>query len=337
MRESAFTHQNKEKWLLFEELLKSKTVNPQVLSDLYVKITDDLSFAKTFYPESKTSRYLNELASKVHHSIYRTKKERSNRLITFYRDEVPMVFASIQKQLLLSFLIFAVAAAIGALSAYKDSSFLRVILGDSYVNLTIDNIKEGKPFDIYAKSDPVEMFLLITWNNIKVSFVAFALGITYGFGTVIVLFRNGIMLGAFFTFFFQYGLLQESLLTVMLHGVIEISAIVAAGAAGLAIGNSLLFPKTYSRLYALQTSAKKGMKVILGLLPLFIIAGFIESFLTRYAGMPIMVKGTVLLLSSLFILYYFIIYPRTKVHQLREENESPVSLYEQEPDYEKFA
>ncbi len=59
MRESAFTHQNKEKWLLFEELLKSKTVNPQVLSDLYVKITDDLSFAKTFYPESKTSRYLN--------------------------------------------------------------------------------------------------------------------------------------------------------------------------------------------------------------------------------------------------------------------------------------
>lgn len=337
MRESAFTHQNKEKWQLFEEMLRSKTVNPQVLSDLYVKITDDLSFAKTFYPDSKTSKYLNELASKVHHSIYKTKKERSNRLITFFRDEVPIAFASMQKQMLISFLIFMIAAGIGAISAYKDSTFLRVILGDSYVNMTINNIKEGKPFDVYAKMDPLEMFLKITWNNINVSFIAFALGITYGFGTVIVLFRNGVMLGSFFTFFFQYGLLGDSILTVMLHGTIEISAVVAAGGAGLAIGNSLLFPKTYTRIYALQTASKKGLKIIVGLIPLFIIAGFIEGFLTRYAGMPSVIKALVLLLSFVFILYYFVIYPRTKSNQLREENQIPISLYEQEPDYEQYA
>lgn len=337
MRESAFTHQNKEKWQLFEELLRSKTVNPQVLSDLYVKITDDLSFAKTFYPDSKTSKYLNELASKVHHSIYKTKKERSNRLITFYRDEVPIAFASIQKQMLLSLVIFMVAAAIGSLSAYKDSAFLRVILGDSYVNMTINNIKEGRPFDVYAKTEPIEMFVRITWNNINVSFIAFALGISYGFGTVVLLFRNGVMLGAFFTFFFQYGMLGDSLLTVMLHGTIEISAIIAAGGAGLAIGNALLFPKTYTRMYALQVAAKKGVKIIIGLLPLFIIAGFIESFLTRYAGMPSLLKGMVLLLSFVFIIYYFFLYPRTKSNQIRVENDIPISLYEQEPDYEKFA
>ena len=76
MREAAFVRKNKEKWALFENVLTKKTqVSPDKLSDLYIEITDDLSYAKTFYPRSNTTNYLNTVAASAHLKIYKTKKE----------------------------------------------------------------------------------------------------------------------------------------------------------------------------------------------------------------------------------------------------------------------
>ncbi|MDL5046747.1 stage II sporulation protein M [Oscillatoria amoena NRMC-F 0135] len=104
-------------------------------------------------------------------------------------------------------------------------------------------------------------------------------------------------------------MLLHSLSVIMLHGTIELSSIVIAGAAGFVMGNSFLFPGTYPRLYSFKEGVKRGVKIVMGLIPLFILAGFIESFITRYTFMPDFLKLLIIGLSALLILYYFVLYP----------------------------
>ena len=163
---------------------------------------------------------------------------------------------------------------------------------------------------VYESASRLDMFVGITFNNIRVSFIAFAFGLLFSVGTGIVLFRNGVMLGSFQYFFHTKGLLLTSVLTIWIHGTIEIISIVMAGGAGLIMGNSFLFPGTYSRMQSLQKGALTGAKVVLGLVPLFIIAGFLESFVTRLYDMPNILKAAIILGSLAFMVYYIIIYPR---------------------------
>jgi uncharacterized membrane protein SpoIIM required for sporulation len=310
MREAAFIKQNNARWQELEKLLAEGSLAPEKKADIFIQLTDDLSFSRTQYPESETTQYLNQLTSKIHQHIYTTKKEEQSRFITFWTRELPMLFASLQKPMLYSFLITMIATTIGAVSTLSDDTFVRLILGDGYVNMTLQNIKEGNPTGVYANADEISMFFGITFNNIKVSFIAFAAGIILSFGTGYILFSNGIMLGTFFALFYQHNLFFDSVLVVMLHGTLEISAIILAGGAGLRIGNSILFPGTYSRIDSFKMGAKDGLKVVMGLMPIFIVAGFIESFITRHSHLPILIKGTIIFASLFFIIFYFFIYPR---------------------------
>ena len=128
------------------------------------------------------------------------------------------------------------------------------------------------------------------------------------------------MLGAFQYFFHFHGLLFESILVIWIHGTLEISAIIIAGAAGLTMGNSILFPGTYSRRNSFAIGAKEGMKMIVSLIPIFITAGFLESFVTRYTDMPIVLSLFIILTSSSFVIWYFIIYPRKLIKKLSVRN-----------------
>src|SRR5205085_11591860 len=98
-------------------------------------------------------------------------------------------------------------------------------------------------------------------------------------------------------------------LVVWIHGTLEISAIIIAGAAGLVLGNSLLFPKTFRRIDSLKKGARDGMKMMIGLVPVFIAAAFLEGFITRYSTMPKAISITILVSSLAFIIWYFIIWP----------------------------
>ena len=158
------------------------------------------------------------------------------------------------------------------------------------------------------------MFIGITANNIYVSFLAFVMGILTSFGTGFIMLQNGIMLGAFQTFFAQHGLLYQSALAIWLHGTLEISAIIIAGAAGLAMGNGWLFPGTYSRLYSFRRGAKRGLKIVVGTVPVFCMAGFIESFLTRHVEYPNGLRLSIILLSATFVVFYFIVLPYLRNH-----------------------
>lgn len=310
MREAAFVRQNKDKWVKYESLLqKYKSLNPDQLSNLYVELSDDLSYAFTFYPGSNTVQYLNGLATTAHQKIYKAKKESKSRFITFFTEEFPREFHKHQKQLLWSFLIFAGFSLVGAYSAATDGSFLRSILGDAYVNMTLENIANKDPMAVYKQASETNMFLGITINNIRVALTAFSLGVLAGIGTVFVMMQNGVMLGSFQYFFYEQGLLWESARTIWIHGTIEISVIIVAGCAGLVVGKSILFPGTYSRLKSFTMGIKDGLKIVISTVPFFIIAGFLEGFVTRMTQMPDWLAIIIISLSLLLIIFYYIIYP----------------------------
>ncbi|MGB5819439.1 MAG: stage II sporulation protein M [Saonia sp.] len=310
MREAAFVKQNKEKWIAFEKAINfNSAITPDELANGYIQLTNDLAYAQTYYAESKTLLYLNSLASRAHQKIYKNKKEGRNRIIDFWMTEFPLFFKQYHKTLGVAFLIFAVASAIGSISALNDASFVRLILGDAYVNETLNNIAEGDPTAIYKGGSEIGTFLGITINNIRVAFLAFAFGVMASLGTAYILFSNGVMLGAFITFFYTKGVFFEANKQIWLHGTIEISVIIIAGCAGLIMGNSILFPKTYSRRVSFMKGAKDGLKVVISTVPFFIIAGFIEGFITRYSNMPPWLAFLIIGSSLLLIIFYYIIYP----------------------------
>jgi len=310
MREAAFVKQNKEKWIAFEKAIHfNSQINPDELANHYIHLTNDLAYAQSYYPESKTLLYLNSLASEAHQKIYKNKKESSNKLKDFFFFEFPIFFKQYHKTLFFVFIVFAVAIAIGAISTYYDDSFVRLILGDGYVNKTIENIENGDPMAIYKSGSEIGSFLGITINNIRVAIIAYAFGAIISVGTGYVLFSNGIMLGSFFTFFYNRELLYEATKTVWLHGTIEISVIVIAGCAGFVMGNSILFPKTYSRGVSFVKGAKDGLKIMLSTVPFFIIAGFIEGFITRYSNMPVWLAFFIIFASLALIVFYYVVYP----------------------------
>jgi len=310
MRESAFIKQNKARWEEFERVVKNQnSAPPDKLAELFIQITDDLSFSRTQYPESRTTQYLNSLASKIHGEIYKNKKEEKNRFILFWKEELPAVMYGIRKQLLYAFTIFMIAGVMGAVSTAYDDTFVRLILGDGYVNMTLENIKNGNPTKVYSSSGEMDMFFMITLNNIMVSLKVFVFGVFFSLGTGLFLFYNALMVGTFVMFFYNESQLSQALPVIMLHGTIELSSIVIAAAAGFVMGNSILFPGTYSRLTSFKMGAIKGLKIVMGLVPFFIMAGFIESFITRYAFMHWSIKMMVIGLSAFLIIYYFVLYP----------------------------
>ena len=323
MREVTYLKKNVEKWKEIENFLLSKEkADPDKLADLFIELTDDLSYARTFYPGSKTTQYLNSLAARIHQSIYKSKKERKERFIRFWKYEAPFIFYKRRKEILISFTIFVLAMLIGIVSSAGDSGFVRMIIGDSYVNMTLENIDKGDPLAVYKQMNGIDMFLGITFNNIRVSFIAFMFGLIISFGTAWILISNGIILGAFQYFFHIHNLLIESVLVIWIHGTLEISSIIIAGAAGITLGNSILFPGTYSRRQSFMIGAKEGLKMIISLIPIFITAGFLESFVTRHTGMPVFLSLTIILGSLFFVIWYFIVYQSILNKKIEVEDES---------------
>jgi uncharacterized membrane protein SpoIIM required for sporulation len=316
VKETHFIRQNKEKWSRFEEVLKSKKGDPDELNDLFVQVTDDLSYARTFYPNRSVRVYLNGLAQRIFLFVYKNKKENWSKIKGFWANELPAVAWHSRKDMLLAIAVFLFCLAVGAFSTAMDPDFPRTILGDQYVDMTIKNIKNGDPMAVYKGENPITMFLGITINNLRVSLLAFAFGAFFGIGTLSVLMYNGVMVGAFQYFFFQQqqlleakGLFWESFLTIWIHGTIEISCIVLAGAAGLALGRALVFPGTYSRINSFLIAARRGLKLLVGIAPLIVLAGFFEGFLTRFTETPNIIRALFILVCFAFMVYYFVVLP----------------------------
>jgi uncharacterized membrane protein SpoIIM required for sporulation len=320
LKEVTFIRQNIEKWrdveLMVENSVETAT---DVQADAYIDLTSDLAYAQTHFPQSRITLYLNNLASALHNQIYRNKRESISRLVTFWTQEIPQTIWEARHALMASFIIFVISVTIGLVSQLGDDSFARLILGDQYVDMTLDNIAKGEPMAVYDSGAETEMFLGITWNNVKVSFMVFVMGVFTSLGTGFLLFQNGVMVGSFQTFFFQQGLGFESMLAIWLHGTLEIWAIIVSGAAGITLGNGWLMPGTYGRLTSFMMAARRGLKIIVGTVPVFVMAGFIEGFATRHTEWPTWLRLTIIGASALFIGYYYLYLPYFRNHARQKQ------------------
>lgn len=312
MKEARFIKLRKKRWEELENTVVSKSPKePDDLAEMYIELSDDLAYSRTFYPKSKTTAFLNELALFFHRRIYRNKKENRGRFLDFWMEEIPETMYRCRYAMLSSLLVFLIAVVLGIASMKQNPEFARIILGDSYIDLTEQNIKNQDPMAIYSGQRQDAMFLTITTNNIKVSLIAFVFGIFTPLLTAGLLIQNGIMLGCFQYFFYQQGLLGISFQAIWVHGIIEITSIVVAGGAGMYLSTGFLFPGTLKRIERFRLTAMDALKVVIGLFPFFIVAGFLEGFVTRFYKVT-WISIPIIILSSGFVFWYFVYLPYMK-------------------------
>ena len=325
MREVAFIKQNKEKWLSFENaIFNNDFKDPDALASNYVQLVNDLAYAQTYYPKSKVITYLNQLAAKAFQKIYKTKRQDTHRIISFWKTEVPLICYQYRKFIYVAFIIFTVFTAIGVVSAANNAEFLRSVVGDSYVDQTIANIEAGDAVAVYKSGSNWGSFIGITINNLRVGIIAFVLGVFLGIGTLYIMFKNCIMLGSFQYFFYEKNVFWESVRGIWIHGAMEIFAIVIECAAGLILGASILFPATHSRYTSFKHGAKTGIKILISTFPFTFSAGFLEGFITRYSNiMPNWLSVGIILITLSIISYYYLFYPFKVQKQITQ---TPVAI-----------
>ena len=319
MREALFIKRNAEKWQQYQQ---EPDVDADEQAERFITLLDDLAYSRTFYPQSKVTRWINNIAAGIYQKIYRNRKEKYSRLTTFWTTELPLVLYRHRLALLVTFLFFALTLAMGIFSSATDETFVKSILGEGYVTMTEENIEKGDPFGVYRDEDKFAMFMMIASNNIQVAFRAFVFGIFFGIGTLWILFYNGIMVGAFEYMFFAKGLGWQSIMVIWIHGTMEIASIIISGCAGLVMGAGLLFPGTYSVAQSFKRNVKDALKIIISMVPFFIVAAFLESYVTylmsnRFVtgkdaggGLPVWTGMLILSCSFALMFWYFVWYPR---------------------------
>jgi uncharacterized membrane protein SpoIIM required for sporulation len=313
MREATFINRNKPKWDQIEVLQKE---DPDEMASDFIDLTADLSYAKTHYSHSKLTKYLNRLATQEYKLIF--SKNQSNPILKFWKQDLPLIIGHNYKILFLASVLFIIFCALGAVCSLIDSEFIEAIMGSGYIEITKKNIANGEPFGIYARENPATMFLRIFANNFMVGLLVFLSGILFGIGTFFHIFKNGVMVGAFFTMFFMQNLGLQALFVVLLHGTIELMGLVLEGMAGFLLGLSFLFPGTLTRKQAALKGLAESSKIFIGTVPFTFLAAFIESYVTRLGknGFSEMGAGTSIFLllvflgSWVFIIWYYFFYSK---------------------------
>ncbi|WP_075342264.1 stage II sporulation protein M [Tenacibaculum agarivorans] len=311
MREIAFIKQNKEKWLELEEVISNNIQkNPDEIADLHIKIMNDLSYAQSFYPKSNVVPYLNKLAKKSYSKIYHTKKQSKNLFFEFFLTKVPLLLYKYRKYMYISFIFFFLCFFIGIISTFNDENFARQILGNRYVDQTIENIESGDALAVYKSGSNWGSFIGIFNNNLRVGLNMFLSGLFVGIGSGYYIIVNGIMVAVFQAFFYQNNSLFDSLKGIWIHGTYEIFAMIIEAGCGYIIGASILFPGALKRWESFKKGLREAFFIFLSTIPFTFIAAFLEGYVTRfYNQVPTIVCLFIILFCLFTITYYYLIYP----------------------------
>ena len=337
LRETTFITRNVDTWRRLEDELDRPAPDPDVLRDLYGSVTDDLSYARTHYPNRSVRSYLNYKTAALSLSLYRNERSGTG-FARFWTQTVPLELYLQRDTLAVALGLFALTFAIGWASATVDPDFATSILGQRYVDMTEDNIAAGDPMAVYKDGSRLGGALGIAGNNLYVSMLCFVGGILLGLGTLVVLLQNGVMVGAFQQFFFARGVGWESVLGIWTHGTIEISCIIVAAGAGLVLAKGLIWPGTLSRSRAFQLTALSGLRIMAAIAPLIVLAAIIEGYLTRLTDIPTPLRVGFLLLNLAFVIYYLVLRPRqVGRHVAREATDFGRLPPERPLDWREFA
>lgn len=251
----------------------------QELALLYRQTASDLSTVREDPTSAQLAMYLNQLLGRAHNLIYMGRKAKRGSVWRFYRDAYPAIFQETFSDTFAAFVLFLVAGIAGFLMSLADPSFVRHVIGPQMVD-TIENHKMWT--DSIVGIMPQTSSAIMT-NNLSVSFAAFAAGITAGVGTVYMMLYNGLLIGVIGEACWREGMSLPFWSFVASHGVLELPAIFIAGGAGLGLAKGLLFPGVLSRGESLARAGARSVRLVLGIIPLLVIAGLIEGFISPSA------------------------------------------------------
>ncbi|MEZ4862285.1 MAG: stage II sporulation protein M [Caldilineaceae bacterium] len=287
-----FLAQRRPSWQQLEKLLDQTKNNIQALSSqdlaqmgrLYRSVTSDLALAQRDFPNQRVTHYLNQLVSRAHAQIYREEPLRRQALQQFYDREFPLLYRALLPYTILCFAVFLIGAMIAFWFTWRDPAAIYVFVGRGIEGL-VQRVESGELWTNIPPSERSVASSTILTNNIRVMFLTFAGGITGGVLTLWVILSNGIQLGAIFGLLQAHGMSAGLGEFIVAHGFIELSVIFLAGGCGLYMGDAILRPGLLTRRDALIQRSRQSVLLILGCVPLLILAGLIEGFISP-SGLP---------------------------------------------------
>jgi uncharacterized membrane protein SpoIIM required for sporulation len=303
-----FLESRLRKWKRLEELtarasrLRLKSLSGEEVREfgqLYRRTAADLAIAREEVRDQRLVNYLNHLVARAHGAIYRSESSGFGVFVSFFRYEFPAVFRKTFYYTLTAFLVFIVAAVFAGTACILDEGF-----ADRIAPQLKQSIAEHHNWTESVNNANPLASTSIQANNINVTFYAFAGGLLAGIGTLWVLAQNGLLLGMVLSLCFRYRF-WEIPIFISAHGVIELTAIFIAGGAGLLIAKALLMPGDLRRIDALVENGRLAIKLILGCIPMLLIAGLIEGFISP-AHIPATFKFSISAMSALLMSMYFL-------------------------------
>ncbi len=275
----------------------------QTLGNLYRNVTADLALAQREFPQARVTRYLNQLVARSHAVVYHAEPLAVRRLVGFATHRFPQLYRQTFPFTLAATVLFLLPALLVGVAIYWQPATATWLLPADVQPLIASVERQELWIDIPLEQRPYASSFIMT-NNIQVSFLAFAGGVSAGLLTVYVLINNGLILGGLTGLTAHYGIGFELWSFVIGHGVIELSTIFIAGGSGLMLGWAMIHPGPLRRRDALVVAARQAVTLIIGCVPLLIIAGIIEGFLSPSEGAPWPVKWAVGLLSGILLYAY---------------------------------
>ena len=290
----------------------------QELGRLYRQTTSDLAVARRDFTRHAVCEVLNGIVARAHGEVYRSRGTRTHQLRTFFTHTFPQSFRATWGYTLAAFLMFLLPALICFVVAYREPSDITRYfpeVEDVFTDIR-NNHEWWKSINDEGRSASAS---LIMTNNIRVAFLAFAGGVLLGTFTLYVLGQNGIILGSVAGAAQRFDFADNLWGFIAAHGVIELSVIFIAGGAGLQLGWAILRPGLLTRRTALSVAARRAFTLICGCVPLLIIAGTIEGFISP-SPLPLILKLTVALTSGILLYSYLLLAGKAESGERKAES-----------------
>jgi uncharacterized membrane protein SpoIIM required for sporulation len=268
---------------------------------LYRQAASDLSTLRQDTTARAYAEHVNQLLARAHHIIYSNRGTSFVKILHFLRDDYPAIFQKEIRYVLLSLTILLSGGLLGTVLTVARPEFMRHMLGPAMV----ETIERHEMWTHSIVGVAPMMSSLIMTNNLTVSFIAFAGGILFGLGAVYSMFFNGLLLGVIGTACQQHGMSMDLWSFVAPHGSLELPSIVFAGAAGLRLGQGVLFPGLYRRRDSIAQAGVEASRLVAGIIPLLVVAGTLEGFFSpsnAHVWLKFTVGGT---LFTLLLLWLF--------------------------------
>ncbi|MEH7502633.1 stage II sporulation protein M [Neobacillus drentensis] len=310
MNVKQFVKMHREEWKQLEQLITTISKHRNAITGdritqyhrLYQKAAQNLSYSQTYFPNDEVTQYLNGLVAKAHNLLYKDQVSSLKQIRHFFSEKFIKLLLEQWKFVMFAMILFLIGALGSFLSVMTDPLHI-------YTILPAEIAKGVNPEQLGKGHEAVDSSLMsatIMTNNIKVAIFAFAGGITFGLVTVYLMVYNGIIIGALAALFWHHGKSYDFWAYIVPHGMIELTAIFIAGGAGLLMGYKLFVPGQYTRRYQLKQQAMRSVQLLLGTIPLFVIAGIIEGFITP-ADISLETKYIVAFLTVIGLILYIVI------------------------------